>query len=115
MALEDFQMMGGVIFKQVKIDVTNKQEQTIVAASSGKKAKVFRLVVTCNQACKFVIRTSTDELRKIFFSSDVVPFIEESSNFKWPVFAGNLSADLQIYQSDLASVDACAYVQYRYE
>ena len=114
MSLQSFRLHG-VNIEQAKVDITDKQTKTLVAALANHKGKIYRLVVTGKQECHFVIRTASQELRDVFIGSDLTPHIEEAQDFRWPVLAGNVNSDLQIYQSDLTSCDASVYIQYRYE
>jgi len=114
MSLQSFRLHG-VEIEQKRVAITDKQTHTLVSVTAGQKAKVLRLVVAAKQECKFVIQTGSEGVRDVFIGSDAHPFIEEGQDFRWPIFVGNDSSDVTIYQSDLTTCDASAYVQYRAE
>lgn len=115
MSLKDFQIVRGCVIKQYPVSITDKIEQSIASSVSNKTVKVFRLFLSCDRPCTFIIKSGTQVVRKLFFDSDTGAFSEGSASPSWPIFTGEDSSDLMIYQSDVAAVDAFGYFQYKQE
>lgn len=116
MSLDNIKMSGGVIFQQKYVDVVSDSSVELVAAVSGKRIRVFRLTLSSNIGeTTFRIRTGGEKIKTLFIPSDAVFFEESSIDFRWPIFQGNFGSDLTIRQSDLTSLGAGIYFQFRVE
>lgn len=114
MAFDKIITVGGIELTQNNVDITDKTDNTLVADSTGKIAKIFKLILTSDGGAKFSIRSGSQKVADIYVRSDTT-FEDSNYDFRWPVFQGNLGSDLRVDQSDLSSLTANAYIQYRYD
>jgi len=115
MSLEDTRIGSGIVNKQVSQAISDKTTATLVSAVAGKSVKVFRLILSSTATAKFrICSDASNVLLDLASHSDTVIDLQ-TNNELWPVLQAGKSSDLQIYQSDLTSLDARVYIQYRQE
>ena len=115
MALDDVRIGSGIVNKQISITISGKNSDVLlVSDQAGKAGKVFAFNLSSDKNARFIIRSGSEVIKEVCLNSDTT-FSEQSSSCIWPLFQGLMHSDISVYQSDIATLNARAYAQYRWE